>query len=218
MTFLLIAIGTMALSLWAAARVKSVYRRYSELPVRSGLTGAEAAYRILRAAGIRDVEIVEYDEMLGADDGGAGVLAHRQHAAGADVGVLQQVGGHVPVVGAGLGVIDDATQLGQVRGAQVRGRELPRMHARRHDVPRIRRMVEAEATADAATKAEKMARLRTEAVSVLISRKDKKIYVRQGLVPVFDAPVTITDPDAPLGTHLFIATAPGDDVRFANSR
>ncbi len=36
-------IATMALSLWAAARVKSVYRRYSQLPVRSGLTGAEVA-------------------------------------------------------------------------------------------------------------------------------------------------------------------------------
>ncbi|MCG3146870.1 MAG: hypothetical protein PCFJNLEI_00304 [Verrucomicrobiae bacterium] len=65
MTFLLIAIVTMALSLWAAARVKRVYRKYSELPVRSGLTGAEAAYQILGAAGIRDVEIVEHDEMLG---------------------------------------------------------------------------------------------------------------------------------------------------------
>jgi uncharacterized protein len=65
MTFWIIAIATMALSLWAAARVKSVYRRYSQLPVLSGLTGAEAAYRILRAAGIRDVEIVEHDEMLG---------------------------------------------------------------------------------------------------------------------------------------------------------
>lgn len=65
MTFWIIAIATMALSLWAAARVKSVYRRYSELPVRSGLTGAAAADRILRAAGIRDVEIVPHDEMLG---------------------------------------------------------------------------------------------------------------------------------------------------------
>jgi Zn-dependent membrane protease YugP len=65
MTFWIIAIATMALSLWAAARVKSVYRRYSRLPVRSGVTGAEAADRILRAAGIRDVEIVEHDEMLG---------------------------------------------------------------------------------------------------------------------------------------------------------
>ena len=73
------------------------------------------------------------------------------------------------------------------------------------------RLADAEATADAATKTEKTARRRTEVVSVLISRKDKKIYVRQGLVPVFDAPVTIRDPDAPLGTHVYIATAPGDD-------
>jgi Zn-dependent membrane protease YugP len=65
MTFWIIAIATMALSLWAAARVKSVYRKYSQLPVRSGLTGAEAAHRILGAAGIRDVEIVEHEEMLG---------------------------------------------------------------------------------------------------------------------------------------------------------
>lgn len=65
MTFLLIAIGTMALSFWASARVKSVYRKYSGTSVRSGLTGAEAAHQILRAAGIRDVEIVEHEEMLG---------------------------------------------------------------------------------------------------------------------------------------------------------
>jgi uncharacterized protein len=65
MTFWIIAIATIALSLWASARVKSVYRRYSQVPVRSGLTGAEAADRILRAAGIRDVEIVEHEEMLG---------------------------------------------------------------------------------------------------------------------------------------------------------
>ncbi len=74
-----------------------------------------------------------------------------------------------------------------------------------------RRLVDAESTAEEATKAEKMARRSTEAVSVLISRKDKKIYVRQGLVPVFEASATIRDPDSPLGTHLFIATAPGDD-------
>ncbi|MEI6084109.1 MAG: zinc metallopeptidase [Verrucomicrobiota bacterium] len=65
MTFWIIAIGTIALSLLAAARVKSVYRKYSQLPVRSGLTGAQAAARILQAAGIRDVEIREHEEMLG---------------------------------------------------------------------------------------------------------------------------------------------------------
>lgn len=58
-------IATMALSLGAAARVKSVYRRYSQLPVRSGLTGAEVAREILRRKGIRDVEIAEGEGMLG---------------------------------------------------------------------------------------------------------------------------------------------------------
>jgi len=36
-------IATMALSLWAAARVKAVYSRYNQLPVRSGLSGAQVA-------------------------------------------------------------------------------------------------------------------------------------------------------------------------------
>jgi len=65
MTFWIIVIATMALSLWAAARVRSVYRKYSQVPVRSGLTGAAAAERILHAAGIHDVEIVEHEEILG---------------------------------------------------------------------------------------------------------------------------------------------------------
>lgn len=65
MTFILLFLGTMGLSLWAASRVKSVYRRYSEGTVISGYTGAQAAARILQSAGIGDVEIVEHDEMLG---------------------------------------------------------------------------------------------------------------------------------------------------------
>ena len=55
---------------------------------------------------------------LADDDRGAGVLAHRQHAARGDAGVAQQVGGDEPVVGRGLGVVDDRAQLGQVRRPQ----------------------------------------------------------------------------------------------------
>ena len=55
---------------------------------------------------------------LADDDRGAGVLAHRQHPAGRDAGVAQQVGGHEPVVGRGLRVVDDPPQLGQVGRAQ----------------------------------------------------------------------------------------------------
>ena len=47
MTFILIAIVTMALSLWAAARVKMLYNRYNQLPVRSGLSGAQVAAEML---------------------------------------------------------------------------------------------------------------------------------------------------------------------------
>jgi len=58
-------IGTMALSLWAAARVKSVYHRYNQGVVRSGLTGAEVAAEILRRKGIYDVEITQGEGLLG---------------------------------------------------------------------------------------------------------------------------------------------------------
>ena len=58
-------IGTMALSLWAMWRVKSVYKRYSQGVVRSGVTGGEVAAEILRRTGIRDVEITHADGMLG---------------------------------------------------------------------------------------------------------------------------------------------------------
>jgi len=58
-------IGTLVLSLWAAARVRAVYNRYNQLPVRSGLTGAQVAAEILRRKGIYDVEIAEGEGMLG---------------------------------------------------------------------------------------------------------------------------------------------------------
>lgn len=57
--------GTLLLSLWATMRFKGTYSRYSQIPAASGITGAEAAARILSQAGIRDVEIVGADEMLG---------------------------------------------------------------------------------------------------------------------------------------------------------
>jgi len=61
----ILLIGTTLLSLWAAWHVKSVYRRHSQSVVMSGRTGGEAAQRILRAAGIRDVEITHAEGMLG---------------------------------------------------------------------------------------------------------------------------------------------------------
>jgi uncharacterized protein len=58
-------VGTMGLSLWASWRVKKVYQRHLDTPVRAGLSGSEVAALILQKAGIRDVEILEQPGMLG---------------------------------------------------------------------------------------------------------------------------------------------------------
>ena len=55
-TYILIIIG-LILSLWASSRVKSTYAKYSRVRSMSGMTGAEAAARILHTAGIYDVQI-----------------------------------------------------------------------------------------------------------------------------------------------------------------
>jgi Zn-dependent membrane protease YugP len=61
----LIIIVTMLMSFGAMAYLKSVYARASQVPLASGLTGAQAAARILHWAGITDVEVVEGQGFLG---------------------------------------------------------------------------------------------------------------------------------------------------------
>lgn len=56
-TYFLLIIG-MILSMAASARVKSTFSIYSRVRSASGLTGAEAARRILHMAGITDVAVV----------------------------------------------------------------------------------------------------------------------------------------------------------------
>ena len=74
-----------------------------------------------------------------------------------------------------------------------------------------RRISELTNIANAAKENEKLARQRMAPLSMMISRKDQKIYVRQGLTPVFESPVTIRDIASPIGEHLYIATATTED-------
>jgi flagellar biosynthesis GTPase FlhF len=57
-------------------------------------------------------------------------------------------------------------------------------------------------TAEAARKAARD----LEPASVFISRKTQRLYVRQAFQPTLESPVTIQDPDRPIGTHVFTAT------------
>ena len=64
----------------------------------------------------------------------------------------------------------------------------------------------AETARAAAAEAARRAAREREPVSVLISRKTQRLYVRQAFEPIFESPVTIADPDRRIGTHVFTAT------------
>ncbi len=55
-TYLLVLIGAL-ICILASARVNSVFRRYSQVRSHAGMTGREAAEKILRANGIYDVRV-----------------------------------------------------------------------------------------------------------------------------------------------------------------
>jgi hypothetical protein len=63
----------------------------------------------------------------------------------------------------------------------------------------------AETARVAAAEAARQVVRELEPVSVLISRKTQRLYVRQAFEPILESPVTILDADRPIGTHIFTA-------------
>ena len=72
------------------------------------------------------------------------------------------------------------------------------------------------AVRDAAVEASEEASRKTSPVSVFISRKTQRLYIRQGYLPVFEGPVTIRDADKPIGSFVYTALGynNGTDVRW----
>ena len=90
---------------------------------RRELRIAQIAFQIsvARAFGERRLVVAgapDEPALLAHDDRGAGVLAHRQHAAGGDVRVLEKFVGDELVVVRGFGVFDDRFERGEMRRAQ----------------------------------------------------------------------------------------------------
>src|SRR6202158_1684647 len=57
-------------------------------------------------------------------------------------------------------------------------------------------------------------------ISVFVSRKLSRLFVRQGFTPLFDVAVKIQNPEEPLGTHVFTVIEPeneGSAVRWSRS-
>ena len=65
--------------------------------------------------------------------------------------------------------------------------------------------VAAPPTSPTLTDIAKVASAKQTPISIFISRKLQRLYIRQDFTPLFDSAVTIAQPDAPLGTHVFTA-------------
>lgn len=55
--------------------------------------------------------------------------------------------------------------------------------------------------------------LRKLPVSVFVSRAEKRMYVRHGFSPLFDVPVTVSDDDKRIGTHVYTALEAKGEVK-----
>lgn len=63
----------------------------------------------------------------------------------------------------------------------------------------------AAALSSEAAEAAEIARENAWPISIFISRKAQRLYIRRGREPVFEGPVTIRDPHKPIGTFVFTA-------------
>ena len=57
LSYLIFVLPALLLSIWASSAVKSRFAKYDRIPVKKGVTGAQAAQILLRANGINDVKI-----------------------------------------------------------------------------------------------------------------------------------------------------------------
>jgi hypothetical protein len=76
---------------------------------------------------------------------------------------------------------------------------------------------EAEQASRAAAVALKTAERGTEPISILISKKAGRLYIRQSWAPIYETPVAFKDPGQPIGTHVYLAMASegsGESLRW----
>jgi hypothetical protein len=70
---------------------------------------------------------------------------------------------------------------------------------------------EAEKASDLAAQASRAGERNTEPISIFVSKKTGRVYVRQAWRPLYEAPATIKDPASPLGTHVYVAVETKED-------
>jgi Zn-dependent membrane protease YugP len=126
---MLIGVVGVVLSLWAQAKVKGAYAKWSQVPARSGLTGADVARKMMQDEAIYDVQLeciegqmtdhydpkgkivnLSHDVYYGHSIAALGIAAHEvghviQHARGYAPMQLRNVIYPVSALGSNLGMI-----------------------------------------------------------------------------------------------------------------
>ncbi len=90
--------------------------------------------------------------------------------------------------------------------------EVPKADATKIDTPAVTGSTPAapviaapETPAPSAPDTAKAAPIKKSPIAIFVSRKEKKIFVRQDFEPVFEEAITIAQPEQPMGTHVFTA-------------
>ena len=110
LSYLILVVPALLFSLWASSRVNSTFRKYNQMPTRRGLTGAQAAYEVLRSNGVFDVRIERISgELTDHYDPKANVIrlsdAVYDQTTPAAIGVAAHEAGHAVQYATGYGPI-----------------------------------------------------------------------------------------------------------------
>ena len=185
-----------ALKVRAAKDAASAAKTVKELSDRTGPT-SEAVRRAL--AELRRAEVIhaQAESNLAAK---ARALAAAKRPAAREAAAVAKTAAEAHLM-------ETAKRLEEASASKVL--EMPEA---REALSADRTLKEARAALAQAQTAAKEAVRRAKPVSILVSKKDNRVYIRQGLAPVLDAPAIIRDPETPLGTHLYIATSQSEGV------
>jgi uncharacterized protein len=104
--FLVCTIIPLLFGLWAQFKVKSTFKRYSQVPTASGLTGAQAAEAVLRNSGVQGVGIRPVE----------GQLSDHYDPRSKTLNLSQDVGGAASVAALGVAAHEAGHAVQDARG------------------------------------------------------------------------------------------------------
>ena len=209
---------TEAVAAAEAERAEAVAR------AREAGAAAHEARQAVRNIRIESEQLARFVEKarreLAAAEAELAALMRRNAAAAADTEVAAKVAGEEEAIEARILDAMAEVEAAEAEAAEHETEIAPRIAAAaaadRDRVAVINTLDDASEAVRAAqaakAAAERLEQQRKQPITVFVSRKTGRLYVRQGFEPLFETPISVERPDAPIGTHVFTALAvePGE--------